>query len=176
MKKLNQKGFAHNLIVLIVLVLVVVGGSGYYVWSKQKDNSITAKAAGWAIINSRKDSGKTIQALACRMPAKTPSVKLMVVNTSTSNKVEVRYDISAQVDTTGPSGGSSSGQLMKTVTLKANKNSYSKSFIYSYPSYMTDSSTVKYRPFVQASIKIGSGIYSSVNYMSLSDKNFKSCW
>lgn len=41
MKKLNQKGFEHLTIIGIALVLVLVAGIGYYVWSKRDTASQT---------------------------------------------------------------------------------------------------------------------------------------
>lgn len=45
MKKLNQKGFAHVLLVaLIALVVLAAGVAGYYVWKRQ---SLNANAENW---------------------------------------------------------------------------------------------------------------------------------
>jgi hypothetical protein len=47
MKKLNNKGIGHNLLVLVVAVMAVVGSAGYFVWQRQQNNDIDAKAAGY---------------------------------------------------------------------------------------------------------------------------------
>lgn len=45
MKKINERGVAHHGLIALILVLAVIAGAGYFVWSKQGSN--TAKAANW---------------------------------------------------------------------------------------------------------------------------------
>lgn len=47
MKKLNNKGIGHHLLLLAVAVMAVVGASGYFVWQRQQNSNIDAKAAGY---------------------------------------------------------------------------------------------------------------------------------
>lgn len=51
--RINKKGFAHIGIVFIVFALLVAGGAGYYVWSKNRDDkaSKTAETKGIAIVD-----------------------------------------------------------------------------------------------------------------------------
>ncbi len=63
---LNKSGFAHHLLVVLLIVLLAVGGVGYYVWQRQKDGSIAAKAEGYAYNTTILDSsGVTLKV--CRL-------------------------------------------------------------------------------------------------------------
>lgn len=44
MKKLNQKGLSHHLLLAVVAVVAVIGAAGYFVWQKQSNKGIDAKA------------------------------------------------------------------------------------------------------------------------------------
>lgn len=46
MSKLNNKGIGHHLLLLVVAVVAVAGAAGYFVWSRQRNSGIDAKAAG----------------------------------------------------------------------------------------------------------------------------------
>lgn len=70
-RKLNQKGLSHNLIILLVAVVVLVGASGFFVWQRQKDSGIDAKAAGLvAIAAGNTTAPKYIKMYACKNPSK----------------------------------------------------------------------------------------------------------
>lgn len=50
--RINKKGFAHIGIVFLVIALLVAGGAGYYVWSKNRDDKApkTADATDIALV------------------------------------------------------------------------------------------------------------------------------
>jgi len=52
MKKLNQKGFTHHLVMFVILAVVLgaMGFAGYRVW---QNKNIDAKAAGWTRIPNK---------------------------------------------------------------------------------------------------------------------------
>lgn len=54
MKKLNQKGVAATFVILILILLLAIGGVGYYVW-KQKNES---KPAGDTTLSQPRESSK----------------------------------------------------------------------------------------------------------------------
>ena len=47
MKRINSKGLAHHLMILVIVVLAVIGAAGYFVWQRQNNKDIKAKAAGY---------------------------------------------------------------------------------------------------------------------------------
>lgn len=51
MKKLSNKGLGHHLLLMVVAVVAVIGAAGYFVWQRQQDNDIDAKAAGYTYLN-----------------------------------------------------------------------------------------------------------------------------
>ncbi len=70
--KLNQKGIAHNLLIIIVAVVAVVAAAGYFVWDRQKSDEIVASAAGLQFIStSNSGATKYFKAYGCKNPAKT---------------------------------------------------------------------------------------------------------
>lgn len=62
----KESGFAHHLLLVLLVVVLAVGGVGYYVWQRQKDNSIAAKAEGYSFRTAILDSGD-INLKACRL-------------------------------------------------------------------------------------------------------------
>lgn len=62
MKKLNQKGIAGTLVLLILVLVLAVGGVGYYVWSAKKSTDKTlsdsAKGAGDATKTEKKKAAE----------------------------------------------------------------------------------------------------------------------
>jgi len=86
MKKLTQKGVAHHGLVVLVLVLAVLGGAGYFVWQKQPAKK--ASAANWTDLSgvggvSLKDDSRI---LACKKAVSTGSGKSWVVELQAHNE------------------------------------------------------------------------------------------
>jgi len=67
MKKLNQKGIGHHLLVLVVAVMAVVGSAGYFVWQRQGNNYASAASA---TIYTAAVEGQTVSIKACRVKGK----------------------------------------------------------------------------------------------------------
>jgi len=61
MKKLNNQGFAHaGLVLLVVVVIAGVGGTGYYVWNKNnKSTDLTTSIQEKAASANNQNSNKT---------------------------------------------------------------------------------------------------------------------
>jgi len=57
MKKLNQRGFAALEIVLVIVVLMVLAGAGYFVWQKQHDTTSQNSSAKGSVSKSYSDNG-----------------------------------------------------------------------------------------------------------------------
>lgn len=68
MKKIGtrQSGFIHHLLTFLLVVLLVVGGVGYYVWHRHGVSSLSAKAESYAFGTTVVDSsGVTLKV--CRL-------------------------------------------------------------------------------------------------------------
>lgn len=94
----NQKGFAHNIVIAGLVILMAIGGAGYYVWSKSKTSK--AHAASWPIIISEKNG--TVLVRACKKTnntmrfyilnrssyaIRTYGTSLVIVNPNSNSKV-----------------------------------------------------------------------------------------
>jgi predicted negative regulator of RcsB-dependent stress response len=68
-KKLNQKGFESIAIIFVILILAIIGGTGYKIWSNSRSRSTapTAAVASAAVvpaaITTKADLARTIKAL-----------------------------------------------------------------------------------------------------------------
>jgi hypothetical protein len=58
MKKLNQQGIAGTLVILIIVLLLAVGGVGYYVWKMRSDSKPAGDATGHS---SHMTESKTVE-------------------------------------------------------------------------------------------------------------------
>lgn len=58
MKRLNSKGIGHHLLIIAVVVTAVIGGAGYFVWQRQSDNNLEAKAAGYTDLSTINTGGR----------------------------------------------------------------------------------------------------------------------
>lgn len=56
MKKLNNRGLSHHMILILVAVVAVIGAAGYFVWNRQ--NNIDAKAAKYTNLSNISYGGK----------------------------------------------------------------------------------------------------------------------
>ena len=69
MKKLDQRGFSHHMILVLVAIVVAVGGVGYYVWQKNKDDSKDKKSMASESASAESASGEEAAEAACTAPA-----------------------------------------------------------------------------------------------------------
>lgn len=69
MKKLDQRGFSHHMILVLVAMVVAVGGVGYYVWQKNKDGSNNKKSMASDSAPAESGDAEEIAEAACTAPA-----------------------------------------------------------------------------------------------------------
>ena len=86
MKKINERGVAHHGLVALTLVLVIIAGAGYFVWSKQGTKS--AKADNWTDLTgvfgtSLKDDSRI---MACKSTVATKNSSTIVVKLQAFNE------------------------------------------------------------------------------------------
>jgi len=93
MKKLNQKGFTHHLVMFVILAVVLgaMGFAGYRVW---QNKNIDARAANWgsSIVYN---FNNTVNAHACRVRVtnSTSLVRTAINNTS----AQLVYGLSSRI-------------------------------------------------------------------------------
>ena len=100
MKKLNQKGFAHHLLIFALLALVV-GAAGFAGWRVWSNKNIDAQAAGYTILGELKNvnfSGTnkgTLTFKACKYSVDKWSYRAKVINTASNYKAGVTFSKTA---------------------------------------------------------------------------------
>lgn len=117
MKKLDQKGIGHHLLIIIVVVVAVIGAAGYFVWNRQKDSGIEAKAASY-----RYTDLSTVRNLGAMGSKNSPTVqwyacKVRVNNTTLTVHTQARYTsrVAGNVRVSAGPGNLQSTTVSKTI-------------------------------------------------------------